>query len=252
MKLRVNHQVHVVDLGDRRVEYRLRSSRSAKRCRLRVRPAGVEVVVPQEAEEGRAEIFLRENETWVLDQLAFLDRMGSVRARVERAGDHVLLRGTDTPVEIVEEATGRGYGLVTQVEGGLRIRVPRGKSVDPRQTLEGWMRRQARVDILARLEDRRGQMPRTKYGRVYIMGQRTKWGGCSGQRNLSFNWRLVMAPPAVLDYIVVHELAHLAEPSHSTKFWLLVRTHCPRFEEHKAWLKDNEARMQLPGDCFQS
>lgn len=74
----------------------------------------------------------------------------------------------------------------------------------------------------------------------YVMGQRTRWGGCSGRRNLSFNWRLVMAPPAVLDYVVVHELAHLAEPSHSTKFWLLVRSHCPRFEEHREWLRDSE------------
>ena len=108
-------------------------------------------------------------------------------------------------------------------------------------------RLKARADILARLEGRRRQMPRTQYGRVYVMGQRTRWGGGSGRRNLSFNWRLVMAPPAVLGYVVVHELAHLAEPSHCTKFWLLVRSHCPRFEEHRDWLRDNEGRMRLPG-----
>jgi predicted metal-dependent hydrolase len=55
-----------------------------------------------------------------------------------------------------------------------------------------------------------------------------------------------MAPPAVLDYIVVHELSHLAEPYHSPKFWLIVQAHCPRYDEHRAWLKDNENRLRLP------
>ena len=82
-------------------------------------------------------------------------------------------------------------------------------------------------------------------GRLYVMGQRTKWGGCSRRRNLSFNWRLVMAPPEVLDYIVVHELVHLIEPYHSKKFWLIVRSRCPRFETYKRWLRENEDRLGI-------
>jgi hypothetical protein len=78
------------------------------------------------------------------------------------------------------------------------------------------------------------------------MSQRTRWGGCSSRQNLSFNWRLVMAPPAVLDYLAVHELAHLAEPNHSMKFWLIVRSHCPEFQRHKRWLRDNEWRLNIP------
>ncbi len=246
MMINLNRTIHVIELGSHRVEYRIQFSRSATRCRIKVRSDGVEVVLPKGTEEARAESFLRENETWVLDQIAFLDRMGSVRTKSEGNGHSVLLRGEDTAIVIVEEDSERRYGLVCISEKGLTIRLPRGKGVDPWRTLESWFRRQARLDILERLKERSKQMPRSTYGRLYIMGQRTKWGNCSGQRNLSFNWRLVMAPPAVLDYIVVHELAHLAEPSHSTKFWLLVRSHCPRFEEHRGWLKDNENRMRLP------
>jgi predicted metal-dependent hydrolase len=247
MMISLNQTIHVVELGSRRVEYGVQFSRSATRCRIRVRPNGVEVVLPKGTEEGRAESFLRENEAWVLDQIAFVDRMGSVRARPEKEGHVVLVRGVETVVEIVEEESKRRYGLVGLTEKGLTIRLPRGKDVAPWRTLESWLRRQARSDILQRLAVRTQEMPRSNYQRLYIMGQRTKWGNCSGRRNLSFNWRLVMAPPAALDYIVVHELAHLAEPTHSTKFWLLVRTYCPRFEEHRDWLKDNEDRMRLPG-----
>jgi hypothetical protein len=113
---------------------------------------------------------------------------------------------------------------------------------DPSKALDAWLRRQARQDIAARLAQHAAEM-RQQPGRIYVMGQRTKWGGCSRRRNLSFNWRLVMAPPAVLDYVVVHELAHLAEPHHSAKFWLIVRSHCPEFIRHKAWLRDHQSLL---------
>lgn len=86
----------------------------------------------------------------------------------------------------------------------------------------------------------RGKEMRQRPCRVFIMGQRTKWGGCSRLWNLSFNWRLVMAPPEVLDYIVVHELGHLAEPYHSTKFRLIVRSYCPNYDRHRRWLGEHE------------
>ena len=245
MTILLNRNVHAVHLRSRRVEYRIRFSRTATKCRIRVRPDGVEVVLPRETDEERAGSFLRENEAWVLDQLAFIDRMGNVRAKSKKKGQSVLLRGKETAVDIVEEDAERRFGLIEVTDTGLRIRLPRGQGVDPWRTLEAWFRRQARQDILQRIVERRRQMPRSKFGRLYVMGQRTKWGGCSGRGNISFNWRLVMAPPAVLDYIVVHELAHLAEPYHSPKFWLIVRSRCPRFEEYRQWLKENEHLMRL-------
>lgn len=211
-----------------------------------MRPDGVEVLLPLTADEDRAASFLRENKSWVLDQLNFIERMGGVRAKAKKKGNTVLLRGVETAIEIVEKESDRTFGLVEHIGNLLRVRLPKGKGVDPWRALEAWLRRQARQDILQRIDERRRQMPRSKFGRLYVMGQRTKWGGCSGRKNLSFNWRLVMAPPAVLDYIVVHELAHLVEPYHSTKFWLIVRSYCPRFEEHRAWLKSNEHRLGLP------
>lgn len=169
-----NQTIHVAELGSRRVEYRIQFSRSAKRCRIRVRPDGVEVVLPKGTEENRAESFLRENEAWVLDQIAFLDRLGSVRPKAEKEGHSILLRGEDTPVEIVEEETKRRYGLVDLTDKGLIIRLPRGKDVNPWRTLESWLRRQARSDILERLAVRTKEMPRSNYQRLYVMGQRTK------------------------------------------------------------------------------
>jgi predicted metal-dependent hydrolase len=77
------------------------------------------------------------------------------------------------------------------------------------------------------------------------MDQRTKWGNCSAQGNLSFNWRLVMAPEFVLRYIVTHEMVHLAVPDHSRKFWLTVQSLCPETERARQWLVANGQLIQL-------
>ena len=74
---------------------------------------------------------------------------------------------------------------------------------------------------------------------VTIRGQRTRWGSCSIGGHVSLNWRLVMAPPDVLSYVVVHELAHLAEHNHGPGFWSLVERFCPDFRMHKKWLKQH-------------
>jgi predicted metal-dependent hydrolase len=78
------------------------------------------------------------------------------------------------------------------------------------------------------------------------MGQRTKWGNCSTLGNLSFNWRLIMAPDFVLRYLVTHEAIHLAVPDHSQKFWLTVQSFCRETEQARRWLVANERRLTEP------
>jgi hypothetical protein len=77
-----------------------------------------------------------------------------------------------------------------------------------------------------------------EYARIEVRGQRTLWGSCSPRGALSFNWRLVLAPREVLDYVVVHELCHLRVPDHSRRFWSLVETRRPRWREQRDWLRE--------------
>lgn len=233
-----------VELGGKPVRYSIRTSASATRRRIRVTPNGVEVVIPIGREPESARLFLRQNERWVLEQMDFVERASGLTVRPVRPSS-LLLRGKQVDIVVTEEPTVRQYGIVAEDGDRLVVRVPRGKRDLAAPALERWLRRIARADLLSALERRACEM-KLKFGRVYIMNQRTRWGGCSSRRNLSFTWRLVMAPPAVLDYLAVHELAHLAEPSHSMKFWLIVRSHCPDFQRHKKWLRENEWRLNLP------
>lgn len=84
-----------------------------------------------------------------------------------------------------------------------------------------------------------------EYHRITIRDQKTRWGSCSARGTLSFNWRLMLAPPAVLDYVVVHELCHLTHMDHSSAFWQAVADVCPDYRTHRKWLKDHGHELVL-------
>jgi hypothetical protein len=233
-----------IALGERNVDYTVRFSRAAKRARIRVAPAGVEVVLPADAKPDRAESFLQENGDWLLDQLAFFERAGGFRVKPSTdESAHIQLDGVRTAIEFIEVDSSRRYARIIHEAGCLKVLVPRADAVNPLTSLQNWLRREARRRIHDRLAARAEEM-NVKFDRVFIRGQRTRWGSCSSRKNLSFNWRLVMAPPEILDYLVVHELVHLIEPNHSIKFWLVVKSYCPRYEQHRAWLKQNQDSLQ--------
>ena len=83
------------------------------------------------------------------------------------------------------------------------------------------------------------------YHRITIRDQKTRWGSCSAKGTLSFNWRLMLAPPAVLDYVVVHELCHLTHMDHSPAFWQAVAAVCPDYRIHRKWLKEHGHELVL-------
>ena len=82
-----------------------------------------------------------------------------------------------------------------------------------------------------------------EFGRVAVRDQRSRWGSCSSKHNLNFNWKLIMAPPQVLDYVVIHELCHLHEFNHSARFWRLVEGVMPDYEVWKKWLKNHGGEL---------
>lgn len=85
------------------------------------------------------------------------------------------------------------------------------------------------------------------YGKITIRDQKTRWGSCSSNGNLNFNWRLILAPPKVLDYVVIHELCHRKEMNHSTRFWQYVESIMPDYKEQRKWLKDNGSSLSPLG-----
>jgi predicted metal-dependent hydrolase len=127
---------------------------------------------------------------------------------------------------------------------GSELRVVLGPRTPLVEALEAWYRRQARIEVAPRLDaavERAGR----SYRSLQIRGQRTRWASCSTSGAMSFNWRLLLAPAEILDYVVEHEVAHLDVQDHSARFWRLLASRCPEWREHEAWLRRHGHSLRL-------
>ena len=233
-----------IQLSGRQVTYRLRSSTTARKLRVRVGPNGVEVVQPQGRKSEDVAVFLDQSKTWIIDQLQRVERMRGVRLPERRSIGEIPFLGKLTKVRVEATKTRARGNRVELIGQEIVVRRGAASRTTVAKGLENWLRKQARIEVVKHLKivaERLRHQPR----RVYIMGQRTKWGNCSAKTNLSFNWRLVLAPEFVLRYLVTHEVVHLAIPDHSAKFWLTVQSHCRETERAKQWLSSNGHRLAV-------
>lgn len=233
---------HRLLLDGQEVEWRLVRSPAAKKLRIKVGPEGVVVVLPHGREAWEATAFLSDQRAWLGEQLTRIRRLNELRRPAARDDGHILFRGESVPVRVLYSDHWHAPNKVALSDGAITITCRPNSKTPPERSLENWLRKQARERIakhLAGLEKGVRRAP----NRIYVMGQRTKWGNCSSLGNLSFNWRLIMAPDFVLRYIVTHEMVHLAVPDHSHKFWLTVQSLCPDTERARQWLVANGERL---------
>ncbi len=238
---------HRIRLGGSRIDYRIVRSRTATQLRVRVGPNGVEVVKPAVRNSEEVPAFLRSNEAWILEHLERVQRLPGV---VQPGGHHdgeILFRGKPTRVRIVEANRRARENSIAVEDGEIVIRRGCSSRTPVARSLERWFRRRARERILQHLAEVTASIGHEP-GRLYVMGQRTKWGNCSAKGNLSFNWRLILAPDSALRYVVTHEAVHLVVPDHSARFWLTVQSLCPETERAKQWLCRHQAQLTIDLD----
>jgi predicted metal-dependent hydrolase len=220
------------DGGPVEISYTVRRSARARNVRVNVHgDAIVEVVLPARAPERAAPAAIEELRPWIERRLAEARRTLAVVAG--RAGSVPYL---GEPLRLVPEE-----GRTRVHRRGETLLVP---GIDPLPALERFYRRAARAEVGPRL-DRATALTGMPYAGLSIRGQRTRWASCSSDGHMSFNWRLLLAPEAVLDYVVWHEVCHLEVSDHSRRFWALLARRWPEYGSHRRWLRDNGATLVL-------
>jgi hypothetical protein len=214
------------------IPYTVRRSARARRVRVNVHAhAEVEVVLPHRTPERAAAAAVRELRPWIERRLG---EAQEALARVAARAGTVPYLGEQLTLE-----PERGRTRVHRA--GERLLVPDG---DARPALERWYRRAARAEIAPRL-DRATALAGTRYRGLSIRAQRTRWASCSADGAMSVNWRLLLAPAHVLEYVVWHEVCHLEILDHSPRFWALLERHRPSWREDREWLRVNGATLVL-------
>jgi predicted metal-dependent hydrolase len=244
---------HRLRLGQRDVEYRLRRSARSRGLRVTIDPrAGVVVSVPPSTHRGwanpeaRIESFLREREAWVVRHLGQLDRdRASAAARGGAAdGGLVPFRGELHRIDLAAASAGVRNSSIEVLQGpagaapALVVRLARGERRSLDRVLTAWLRDHARGVIDAAVA-RHAAALRVEPSKVDIRDPKSRWGSASRKGRLMFSWRLVLAPPASLETVVVHELAHLRVFGHGPGFWALVASRRPTHLADRAWLRRN-------------
>jgi predicted metal-dependent hydrolase len=219
-------------VGEQEIQFTVRRSARARRVRVNVHAhEGVEVVLPARAPERAAGAAVSELRPWIERRL-----QEARRARASVAARAGTLPYLGESLELVAEA-----GRTRVHRDGARLLIPAG---DARPALERFYRRAARAEMAPRL-DRATALAGTRYSGLDIRAQRTRWASCSSSGRMSFNWRLMLAPESILDYVVWHEVCHLEVADHSPRFWALVERRWPRWREDRDWLRRNGATLVL-------
>ncbi len=228
------------------VDYRVRTSKRAKRVLIKfTADAGLEVVYPSRRRQPAPEDVLRANIDWILRTMSRLAQASDQRPqRCYQSGEVFFYRGEAYKLDLARSTNGASSS-VQLVGNALVLECPQSAQLPERRAaVVAWYRSQAK----AYLPQRTRQLAEEHgfaYGQLRIKHQKTRWGSCSAQGNLNLNLRLMMAPDAAIDYVILHELCHLRELNHSAAFWRLVAEYCPDYQKWRAWLKDNGRMLKL-------
>ncbi len=214
--------------------YTIRRAPRAKRVRVSVEADGsVVVLLPPRATERDAAAAVRELRPWIERRV----REAAARtARMARAPGVVPYLGAE--LRLLPEA-----GRTRVHRRGDALLVP-GDAALHAEAIERWYRRAARAEVAPRLDEAVAALGRS-YTALTIRNQRTRWGSCSSTGAMSFNWRLLLAPEEVLDYVVWHEACHLVHLDHSPRFWGVLADHRPGYRGPQRWLRTNGAALTL-------
>ncbi|ODT69395.1 MAG: hypothetical protein ABS75_16925 [Pelagibacterium sp. SCN 63-23] len=230
-----------IALDGTEVAVAVRLSKRARSFRLSLPASGPLLTLPERARWEEAEAFLHRHRHWLAARLP-----RTARAQRLEAGAMLPLRGIEHLV--MASGTLRGRVDIGMNADGPVLRVPGAPEHQPRR-LYDWLKAEALVD-LSRQSAVHAARLKVSVRQVRLRSQSSRWGSCSSTGNINYNWRLILAPPFVLDYVAAHEVAHLLEMNHSPAFWAEVKRTLPDMERGRAWLKAHGRDLmawQAPG-----
>ena len=208
----------------------------------------VKVSAPLRISEKQIREIVQEKAGWIIKKVnEAIERNSNIVPRQFVSGEKFLYLGEEYTLEVVEKDSGKAKVLMQ--EDTMTVYISRGLSGESRkqaikEAIMKWYRRRF-AEVAKERIDKYSLQLKVAPCRVMIKNQKTRWGSCSKKGNINLNWRLIMAPLHVIDYVVVHELCHLKVMNHSKDFWSLVESIQPNYSECRKWLKVNGSRLGL-------
>lgn len=226
-----------IQIAGRKVSLTVVEHARAKRLTLRVEPGGrvVRVTVPPKVSRQEIDRFVDRHQEWLAERISVLPNQTALEP-----GMKVPIRGV--PHRIVLVAKKRGVTRQDH-DGSEPTLLVYGDGRYVGRRIADFLKKQAKTDIEP-LAAKHAKAIGKRIRSIRFKDTKSRWGSCSADGNLSFSWRIMMAPASVIDYLVAHEVAHLKEMNHSVRFWKVCEELCPRSDDCKVWLRRNGAKLQ--------
>jgi len=252
--LKDTNKLHI---AGQEVEYVLKKSLKTRRLTLRLDLSKrLYISAPRLMSTSRILDFLEQKENWLRKNLEKIDEKNEEkRAHTKQCapGEVFMLLGQKYTLDIRFMTKKRPKAYFECLEDGTNVLALeinehtqfRDISQVGKETIEKLYKKYAKEHFMQRLQEINNEHYGFKYNNVRVKNQTTRYGSCSSKGNLNFNWKVIMAPQKVVDYLLIHELAHLKEMNHSQKFWSLVERACPDYKTHRKWLKDKGHTLMI-------
>lgn len=239
MRLNDGHTMTLRAAGGHRIKVRLEVNAKARRLIIRLdeRRREAVAVAPSSRQIEAAAAFAAERVDWISSRLQHLPEI----TRFEH-GEIFQYRGEDCQISL------DGEGRIAKIyPGDPRILSVPGDPETTQSRVVRFLKKQAKAD-LTRAVTKYAEILKVAPKGISVKDTRSRWGSCTADGQLAFSWRLIMAPPEVLNYVAAHECAHMREMNHSAKFWAHVARCCPDWQRQRAWLRLHGTELQAAGE----
>jgi predicted metal-dependent hydrolase len=240
-KLKILKHSEIV-LNSKVVSYTLKRSMKARCLWLRVKNgSGLIVTVPRGYNINNVDSYLYTKSRWILRAL---DKINSIKHDQENnpSPNTIMYLGNSLNISKIH-VENQSTELIRD-KNCLIVNIDSNNLNSQANQIEFWLKNQAIIYLNQRTRYFAEKM-NLSYNKLSIRNQKSRWGSCSRNKNLSFNWKLIMTPEYILDYVVIHELCHLREMNHSRNFWNLVSQYCPDWKEYRKWLNKNSSYLHF-------
>lgn len=228
----------IVKKNGKSLEYTLICS-TRTNCLLQALPEGkVRLYAPKGASLREMDQLVLSRWEWIEEMHKSLSAQAADPAFDPKNG--VLIQGKRVPLEIQRSVRNE----IFLADGRLIVRTNTQNIERIRESIKAWLCALA-LEKIREAVDRHAPGVGKPFGRITVREQKTRWGSCSGKRNLNFNWKLILAPPEALEYVVIHELCHLLHFNHSEKFWQAVSARMPEYDVWKKWLRAHAQELTI-------
>lgn len=210
--------------------------RSSKRKQLTItveRDRSVVVHAPESTSEEKIKAIVESKRQWIYEKTRHAQKYELPHPPGKELvnGESALYLGRHYQIEVVQNSS-------EEIRFEQRFLIPARLSGERKKVLRDWYMDRAKEKILPRTNKFANDLG-VKFSKIKIVDNRYRWGSCTTKDNINFNWRLIKAPMYVVDYVIVHELAHLLEANHTPRFWNIVRAQSFKMEKAKQWLLEN-------------